>query len=79
MSVEKFKTHRDIDRERKKQDMLVLLQKTMDRVEADEITGMALATASISGNPDVRWIGWNAATLGNAIASLFHRYFKAQS
>lgn len=79
MTIKKFKTHRDQDRDNKKKEMLALLRKTIERIENEEVTGIALASATITGNPEVRWVGWNAATLGNAIASLFHRYFKAQA
>lgn len=79
MSIQKFKTHTAIEREKKQAEMVLLLQKTLERAERGELSGLAVSTCGINGAVTNEWRGWNGHGLGHAISCLFHRYFRAQT
>lgn len=79
MPVEEFKTRREREKQEAQDQMVDMLQKTITRVEKGEISAVALATVTISGQPAHDWKGWNGASLGHAISRLFHVYYRRQT
>lgn len=57
-------------------EMEKMLHETLRRVERGELSGVAIATVSVSGQPGYDWKGWNASTLGHAISRLFHVFYR---